>query len=141
MNKNVVLGIIAVAALGTAVFIYIQNAGSQANPAETLSQRQAWVCADCGADIRMTKGEYIQLASDRNVHCPTCQSANWTPAILCTSPECGKAIATVGHGRPPSACPHCGHQLGDWRDLDDGTEDYSDIPGREPSGGGEPTGG
>ncbi|MCA9287062.1 MAG: hypothetical protein KDA05_00670 [Phycisphaerales bacterium] len=140
MNKNVVLGIIAVAALGAAVFIYIQNAGSEANPAEGLGQQQAWVCADCHAEIRMTKQEYIDLAAARNVHCPSCQGANWTPAVICTNPECGKAIATVGHGRPPSTCPHCGHRLGDWRDYDEGTADYTDVSTPAPTGG-EPTGG
>lgn len=138
MSKNVVLGIIAVAALGGAVFIYSQNAGGGSDPAESLSQQQAWVCADCQADIRMTKEEYIQRANNRNVHCPNCQGANWTPAVICTSPECGKAIATIGHGRPPSTCPHCGHRLGDWRDLEPGTETYENLPD---TGGAEPTGG
>jgi len=117
LNKNVIMGTIAVVALGVAVFLML-NKGEANNedPAESMSQRQVWVCADCKAETAMTKREYMDTLAAHTFGCQACQGKNLEEALYCPVPTCGKAIATIGHGRLPSTCPHCGTVFGEWDD-------------------------
>lgn len=114
MNKNVVMGVIAVLALGAAIFIATRG-GEGDDPAEGMGQLQAFVCRACRADIAVTKRQWYNARSSGTLSCPQCGSNDWADAIAC--PHCNKHVETIGHGRVPSKCNHCDQDIGSWRDV------------------------
>lgn len=119
LNKNVIMGAIAVVALGVAVFLMLNRGGANnEDPAESMSQRQVWVCADCKAETAMTKREYLDSLNNQTFGCSGCRGTNLQSALYCTVPTCGKAIPTIGHGRLPNSCPHCGTVFGQWENQE-----------------------
>lgn len=130
MNKNVIMGIVAVIALGAAVFIMMNKQDATADdPREGMGQQQVWVCRTCKAEVAMSKQEWMDLARAGNFKCPSCGGIELANAVYCPNPACMKAIETIGHGRLPAECPHCHANLGEWRDAGSTTETVTPPPG------------
>lgn len=117
--KNVILAILAVAALGGAVYLIATRQDNVSDdPRESLSQVQVWICRSCKTDFSMTKQQWMNAANAGTLGCPQCGSTEMANAVYCPNVECHKAIETIGHGRLPSTCPHCNLDLGEWRAID-----------------------
>jgi hypothetical protein len=129
--KNVIMGIIAAGALGLALWLMLgQGPANNEDEAEGMGQMQYWVCNSCKADLSMTKQQFVDAASAGNFRCAQCSGTDMLLAVPC--PLCGRAVATIGHGRLPTTCPHCNGSLGDHRDV-------SGTPGLENEAAGQPS--
>lgn len=129
MNKNVIMGIIAVAALGAALFLMLgKGPANNEDAAEGMGQQMYWQCNACKQDVIMTKQEWADRAAAGTMACPSCQSQDLLNAVPC--PLCNRAVPTIGHGRLPTTCPHCNGTLGDHRDVSDEASRSNEAAGR-----------
>ncbi len=118
MNKNVIMGLVAVVALGAAVFVMLNRQdGVSEDPREGMGQMQVWICRTCKAEDSMSKQEWADRATAGNFNCTSCGGVDLANAAYCPNPACGKAMETIGHGRLPNTCPHCNQSLGNFRDT------------------------
>jgi len=110
--KNVILIVIAIAALGGAVVIAGNYFANRESPASGLvADEEHWQCQDCDHFFTMTKKETLaMLKSGQSAPtCPECGSDFVLRVFKC--PYCGEPVPPSGHGDVPEECPHCGHYL------------------------------
>ncbi len=110
--KNVVLTIIALAALGAAG-VMIVNQSSGGVPSEEDPNRPAYlVCQnpECKHEFEMTHRQYAAArASGGPPECPECGQRKNRLGHKCEN--CARIVMRVGHSELPAECPFCGHDF------------------------------
>jgi len=135
--KNVILTIIAVAALGTAGYLTLSNGGETRPDNERMDTEKFFVCKnpECKNEFSMTLREYAKTrGAEGNPPCPECGKHLTTLAEHC--PECHRNIPLVGHASVPPECPFCGHKFGNYGEAFQREKKFHKDVSAEDGGGG-----
>ncbi len=106
-TKNIVLIIIAIAALGGAGYMFMINSGPKGPAEESMDRPVYLVCSQCSNEFELTMREYNKAVQQGGLpECPECGSRKVKQAAKC--PACDKLVLRIGHAELPPTCPHCG---------------------------------